>query len=175
MTGIAMSSAAVLALVLVWAGSAKLRDRERTASGFRAIGVPAPGVLAIAVPLAELVTAVLLVAVPRIGGLAALVMLTAFSLFLVTRIRTGAAVGCGCFGSARERPPSLVELVRNAGLATLAVAATATPRAVVPALPDAVVVATVVAVGAVGLALLDLYVTTGRLLDNHVPPGPDGA
>lgn len=174
MTGIATSSAAVLAIVLTWAGSAKLRDREGTLSGFRALGVPAPRVLAIAVPFLELVTAVLLIALPRIGGPATLVTLAAFSLFLAVRIRAGATAGCGCFGSARERPPSVVELVRNAGLAVLALAATGASRAVVPALADAVVVATVVAVGAVGVALLDLYVTTGRLLDNHVPPGPDG-
>lgn len=174
MTGIATASALVLSGVLAWAAVAKLRGRVATAASFRVLRLPAPRALAVVVPVIELLVAVLLVVLPRGGAIPALVLLVAFSAFLASRIRAGATVGCGCFGTVRQRPPSAVELARNAGLATLAVVALWAPGPVLPGLPEVGVVATGVAVGAVALALLDVYVHTGRLLDNHVLPGPEG-
>lgn len=175
MTGLATVAAFVLASVLGWAGMAKLRRRPTTVSSFAGLGLPRPELLATAVPLTELAVAVVLLLLPRVGAVAAVALLAAFTVFLLSRIRAGASVGCGCFGSARSGPPSVVEVIRNLGLVVLALAAAATDRPAVPALPDVVTVLTTVAAGAVLLALLDVYVTTGRLLDNHLPRGPEEA
>lgn len=173
MTGVSTAAAAVLALILAWAGVAKLRRREATVDGFADLGLPRPGGLAVAVPVSELLVAAALLSRPRAGAVAAVVLLAAFTAFLVSRIRAGVPVGCGCFGSSRSRPTSAVEVVRNVGLVLLAAAAAGTVVPQRPALPELVSVLTAVAVATVGLGLLEVYVTTGRLLDNHIPAGPE--
>lgn len=175
MTGASTVAAAVLALILAWAGLAKLRRRRETVDGFARLGLPRPGALAVAVPVSELLVAATLLLRPRAGAVAAVVLLAAFTVFLVSRVRAGAQVGCGCFGSSRSRPASVVEVVRNVGLVLLAVAAAGTVTPQQPALPELVSVLTAVALATVGLALLEVYVTTGRLLDNHIPAGPEEA
>ena len=75
------------------------------------------------VPAAELVTAALLVAVPSVGGPAALFLLVAFTVVLSNVIRRGAHVTCACFGAASSHPVSVVDIARNLGLMVLAVAA----------------------------------------------------
>lgn len=113
--------ALVLAAVFVWAAAAKLARPAVTAAGFRALGVPRPAALARAVPVAELGTAVLLVAVPRVGGVVAVVVLAAFTVVIVRAIRQGLVTPCSCFGAVSARPVSKLDLVRNLMLAALAV------------------------------------------------------
>jgi uncharacterized membrane protein YphA (DoxX/SURF4 family) len=118
---VAVIAAAVLAVVFVRAGVAKLNRPRQTAEAFEAMKLPAPRALARAVPVVELALAGALVASPRLGGPLALVLIAVFSAVLVRSI--GTDTGCGCFGAAHNRPVSREDLVRNAVLAALAMIA----------------------------------------------------
>jgi uncharacterized membrane protein YphA (DoxX/SURF4 family) len=143
--------ALALAAVFVRAGAAKLARPSVAASSFAALGAPAPTLLARGVPLAELLTAVALIASPRAGAAVALLLLAAFSLFLGRAVASGATAPCNCFGAARAEPVSAADLARNGLLAAPALAALAATGPEVPA-PGAVVA--VVAAFALGLAVL---------------------
>ena len=118
--------ALVLAAVFVRAGAAKLARRDGAAASFSALGVPAPDAMARAVPVLELVLAVVLLARPVAGSVAALAVLGAFSAVLARAIATGVTAGCNCFGSATSKPVSGRDLARNGLLAALAIAVLAT-------------------------------------------------
>lgn len=158
--GLGYLGALVLGAVFVWAAAAKLAGRAQAVTGFAALGLPAPQAMARLVPAAELATAVLLVAVPRPGGLVALALLAAFSVVIARAVLRGVEAGCSCFGVASRRPISPTDLGRNALLASLALAAAATPR---PTPPPWWSVVAVVA-GAV------LWFTAGRRTSG--PSGP---
>ena len=147
MAGFAYAGAVVLAAVFVRAAAAKLARPRDAAAGFDALGVPAPAAMAWLVPAAELAVATLLVAVPRAGGVAALVLLVPFTLVLARAVRAGVLTGCACFGSSSRRPVSGRDLVRNGVLAAMAlvVSAAAEPRAAVLVLTGVAVA--IVAVG----------------------------
>ena len=123
MEGFGFVCALVLAAVFVWAAAAKFARPNVTTEGFRSLRLPAPGGLAWGVPAAEVVTAVLLVAVPPAGGVVALVLLAAFSLVIARALRLGLTTPCGCFGATSAKPVSSRDLVRNGLLACLALAA----------------------------------------------------
>jgi hypothetical protein len=162
-TDVGYVSALVLALVMAWAGVAKLRSRSETAASFAAFGVPAG--LARVVPLVELALAVALVFVPALAAGAAAVLLAAFTVVLVRAIGRGVTVGCNCFGSSRSEPVSSVELVRNTMLIALAIVATGAAVGV-PSFESVVLVSTAVALGAVVLAALDMRRRIGSVWDN---------
>ena len=122
---VAYVGACVLALVFAWAAVAKSIRHDETVVAFDALGLRAAPFMAWAVPAIELVTAALLVAVPSVGGLVALFLLVAFTAMLSNVIRHGAHVTCACFGGASSHPVSGIDLIRNAGLMLLAVAAIA--------------------------------------------------
>jgi hypothetical protein len=84
------------------------------------------------VPVTELVLAVMLLSNPRPGGVAALLLLAAFSVLLAGAVRRGVTAGCNCFGAARIEPVSGADLLRNVLLGLLAVAAVLTPDPTVP-------------------------------------------
>lgn len=111
---------ALLALILAASAGAKLPYPGRTRSSFEALGIPAAQFLAIAVPMAELTTAVALIAVPPVGGAFALVLLAAFSALLARQIARGSTTPCACFGQVRARPISRADLTRNGALMALA-------------------------------------------------------
>lgn len=159
MSALAPAAALALAAVFAWAGVAKLSRPPATAAAFRQLRLPAPRAFAASVPAGELALAAVLVARPRLGGLLALVTLTAFTAVLATR----SGGGCGCFGAARRPAGRTVDLVRNGGLAVLAAACLPATAWTVPDLPAAVVTGTTVAAGAVLLALVDLRARAGRL------------
>lgn len=121
-------AALVLAAVFVRAGAAKLARPGPTAASFLALGVPIPAFMARAVPAAELVLAVVLIAAPVAGGLASLVLLASFTVLLARALASGLDVGCNCFGSASTEPVSRRDLVRNGFLAMLAAAAVVLSR-----------------------------------------------
>ena len=146
-------AAVVLAAVFAVAGVAKLRRPGATAHAFGALGLRRPGVLARAVPVAELVVATALVVVPSVGAYAAIALLVAFSLVVVRTLRAHLEVPCGCLGAAHEGPVSSVELLRNALLLAAAVAATFASRPVAPTITATV---TVAAATAGGLAVVSL-------------------
>lgn len=149
--GLGYACALLLAAVFVRGGAAKLARPQVTATGFAALGVPAAVVLAGAVPVIELLVAVALVAAPRAGAVAALVVLAAFSAVLGRALRAGADAPCACFGTARTDPVSTTDLVRNGLLVVAAAAALTAARPASPS-PGAVVAAAVSF--AAGLALL---------------------
>lgn len=175
MSGVGYVAACVTAGVLAWAGVAKWQRPKGTAASFAGLGLPAPKVLARAVPVAELCVAAALVVAPRVGAVAALVLLAAFTAVLAGAVRRGVGVGCACFGStaAAARPVSGVELVRNGGLLVLAATALAAREPMAPALEDVILVSTAVVVGVVGLAALDLRRSIGRVWDNRLAGEPE--
>ena len=157
--GLGYAAALVLAAVFVRAGAAKLARPATTATSFVALGVPAAGFAARAVPVVELLVAVALLAAPRAGALGALALLIPFTAVLARAVRTGSQAPCNCFGAARVDPVSAVDVVRNVLLAALALTAVTATTPVVPGAP-AVVVAVVASAG--GLALLSTLRTRGR-------------
>lgn len=114
-----------LICVLAVAGLAKLRDRRRFATALGDLTyLPAAArpALALLVPAAELIAAVLL-ALPRTltAGLAVAVALcAAFSAVAVTTMRRGSSAGCPCFGSRTTVPMGPWHVARNATLTVLA-------------------------------------------------------
>lgn len=115
--------ALVLAAVFVWAAAAKLARPDRTGAGFAALGLGNQRWLVWGVPVAEVTTAVLLVAVPAAGGAIAFVLLVAFSAVIARALGRGATAPCSCFGAVSGRPISRGDLLRNAALAALAIVA----------------------------------------------------
>ena len=113
-----------LAVVLAAAGIGKLRDRSGAADAFVGFGVPpalAPA-LAVVVPLAELVVAVLLIPVATAAwaAAAALLLLVVFTGAVLLNLSRGRTPACNCFGSASRKPIGARTIVRNVVLMALA-------------------------------------------------------
>src|SRR5688500_13264747 len=112
------SAAAVLvAAAFAWAGASKLARPEATAQAFRTLNLPAVAPVGRALPVVELGVAATLILAPRVGGLAALVLLTVFTVLLARAIAAGATTGCGCFGAVADEPVSVLDVARNGLLA----------------------------------------------------------
>lgn len=154
MSSVGYAAALAMAAVLGWAGMAKWQRPRATAESFAGLGVPAPALWARVVPFAEVVVAAVLVVVPRAGAVCALGLLFAFTVALVVALRRGAEVGCACFGAAKVRPVSTVELVRNAGLSILAATAWTVPSPVRPTVEAVAVVGAAFGFGWLGVHLL---------------------
>ncbi len=140
MLPVASTAALGLAIVLAWSGVAKLRGLASTISAFERIGLPKPGLLGRAVPVAELAVAGALLVAPRLGALAAIALLVAFTGVLLTIIRSGRSISCGCFGSTNAEPVGPADIVRNIGLLFAAAVALGATDLVRPDLPALVVV-----------------------------------
>ncbi len=114
-----------LVCVLAVAGLAKLRDRRRFALALGEFGFVPSGArpaLAVLVPVAELLAAVLL-AVPAtlaVGLLLAGALCAAFCAVAVAAMRRGGGAGCPCFGSRTTVPMGAWHVARNACLTGLA-------------------------------------------------------
>jgi len=147
LSGAASLAAVSLAVVFIWAAAAKAIRLADTARAFALLRLPAPRVLAVAVPAGEVVIAALLLGAPEIGGALALAALAAFTLVIVRALGTGAP--CSCFGSASAEPVSPADVVRNGMLAAFAAVATGTSHLVTPGL-----LAVAAMVAAVALAVV---------------------
>ena len=114
----------LLSVVFATAGVAKLLDRQGTREGLQGFGVPGLAVPATAVllPLAELATAVALVAEASAqwGGVAAVLLLLAFIAGIANALARGQAPDCHCFGQIHSEPAGGGTLARNVALAALA-------------------------------------------------------
>lgn len=132
-------AAVVLAATFAVAAVAKLCDPAGTARGFADLGVPHPWVVARTVPLVECAVGVTLLVVPVVGAALATVVLAAFTVFLVDRLRSGVRAACSCFGGARRHQLTVADPVRNVFLVAVALLAGSAGRPGVPA-PVAVVV-----------------------------------
>ncbi len=111
--------AVVVAAVFVYAGVAKFATFNNWTFQARALGAPDPFV--VLVPLAEIALAVLLV-----GGwwfmqtvIAGLLLLSAFTILLLVRLRDPERQPCSCFGATSQRPMSWLDVFRNVLLITL--------------------------------------------------------
>lgn len=145
--GFGYSCALVLAAVFVRSGSSKLADPQGTARSFSALGVPAAGAAARIVAPLELALAVLLLALPRAGGVAALALLGGFSAVLARAVRSGSTAPCNCIGSSKVDPVSWADIVRNAMLGLLGIAALIPTAPVMPTPVEALAVAAIVVTG----------------------------
>ncbi len=154
MSGLATLAAITLAVVLVTAALAKLRRPDRTAADFAELGLPAPRLLARAVPAVEIGVAVALVVRPGIGGPAAFALLTGFTVLLVGLVRRGAVVACACFGAVSDEPVSWVEVTRNVVLLVAAAVATTTTTPAAPDLAAAVAFSAAAVIGLVAIQLV---------------------
>jgi hypothetical protein len=154
LAGFGYACALVLAGVFLVSGAAKLAWPTETRANFDRLGLPRPGVLAVAVPVAELLAALLLFAFPPVGAIWTLVMLAAFSAELAVLLLRGVDEPCGCLGSPRDTTPlTWRALVRNGALALLACAALfAEPG--LPSAPEIAVTALAVGAGWIALAVL---------------------
>jgi peroxiredoxin len=114
----------VLAAVFAVAGVAKLFDLTGSARAVADFGVPVrlARPAGVALPLAEILTAALLLFVPtaRWGALLALVLLVAFVAGVANAMRQGKDVDCGCFGPIYSATAGSKTLIRNGALAVLA-------------------------------------------------------
>ena len=114
----------VLAGVFVSAAAAKQFDRRGTEEGMVAFGVPravAP-VFAVVVPVAELAIGLLLIPPESsaVAGVAALVLLAAFTAAILANVARGRTPACACFGQARGGRADGRAVARNLVLAGLA-------------------------------------------------------
>ncbi|HJL75952.1 MAG TPA: MauE/DoxX family redox-associated membrane protein [Acidimicrobiales bacterium] len=112
----ARAAAVLLALVFGAAGIAKLRSPTDIRRALGGLGLPRPDLFAVALPVVELATALLLLLDPLTGGASAVALLAAFTTLLVGRLRTGHTGGCGCFGAWSTKPLSWRDVVRNLAL-----------------------------------------------------------
>lgn len=113
----------LLALAFSWAGVAKLLAYQQWQKALAGYGMPQAvrNVTAPVVPLVELAIAVALLFVsPRLGAIAAVAALAAFSLAIMrARALQGDRLPCGCFGGSSERNYQTM-VARNALLGALA-------------------------------------------------------
>lgn len=170
MSDVGYCLAVFLAGVFVVAAAAKVRTPRATATTFRRLGIPAADGAARAVPAVELVTATVLLAAPRAGAIAALVLLVVFTTVLARALASGVDVSCGCFGAASSAPVTPVTLLRNALLAAAAlVAASSAPAPVVPSFAAVVLASTTALLGAIAVAAADVKHAVGGIWKTDVP------
>ncbi|HLL51862.1 MAG TPA: MauE/DoxX family redox-associated membrane protein, partial [Thermomicrobiales bacterium] len=114
----------ILAAVFVVSGISKLFDLSGSQAAMRSFGVPERMTRAggIALPVAELVIAVLLIpaATARWGALLALILLLVFVAGIGYSLSRGRKFDCHCFGQLTTSEIGPPTLIRNAVLAVLA-------------------------------------------------------
>lgn len=141
---IAAMAAAVLGAVFAWSAGAKLARPAAWRRVLAAHGLPwwVERTSRVGVTVAEVATVGLVVlGMHRTAGVAALVMLAAFSAAILrARRRFGDAVACGCFGTSEPRDYWIL-LLRNAvlagGASIAAFGGSDVPRLGLPGLPTA--------------------------------------
>jgi len=118
--------AVVVAAVFVYAGVAKFVTFNDWTFQARALGAPDPAV--VLVPTAEVTLGVMLV-----GGwwltqtvIASILLLSAFTVLLLVRLRDEDRQPCSCFGATSQRPISWLDVLRNVLLITLLLVSAAT-------------------------------------------------
>jgi thiol-disulfide isomerase/thioredoxin len=172
----------LLAVVFSAAALGKLTDLAGTRDGLAGFGLPRALVapVALALPAAELVVAVLLLfGATRVAGAAgALGLLAIFSVAIIANLARGRTPDCHCFGRLHSAPAGWSTVARNAVLGACATAVLAAASSVpepdafawVGKLRLAELLALVAVLGAVGLAaaggaaFLSLMRSHGRLL-----------
>jgi peroxiredoxin/uncharacterized membrane protein YphA (DoxX/SURF4 family) len=125
MHGIALVARLLLAIVFAAAAAGKLADRPGTRRALADFGLPARAIpsVSLLLPLAELATAVALVARPsaRWGAIAAVCLLAVFIVAIARAMSRGEAPDCHCFGQLASGLAGRSTLIRNVLLAVPAV------------------------------------------------------
>lgn len=116
-------AAVVLGVVFLISGGTKIAshaDWTRLSAEFGA-----PWIVRVTLPWVELILgALLIVQIGRpVVALAALVLLAAFTIAIVVRLRQGRHPQCACFGAWSSRPLGWGHVVRNLALMVVAVVA----------------------------------------------------
>lgn len=168
MTGLATLLALAVAATLVVAAIAKLREPQRTAGDFMALGLPLPSLLARLVPAVELAVAVALVVVPGWGAVAAVGLFVLFTVLLVSLVRSGQPIACSCFGAVSDEPVSWVEVARNGVLVAAAVAVTPIDRLAVPGFAAVVAFSAAAIIGIVIIQLVAFKRDVGAVWSTHL-------
>jgi peroxiredoxin/uncharacterized membrane protein YphA (DoxX/SURF4 family) len=124
MDALLLAARLILAAVFVVSGVSKLFDLSGSQSAMRSFGVPERFTRAggIALPIAEIVIAVLLIpaATAQWGALLALILLAVFVAGISYSLSRGRKFDCHCFGQLTTSEIGPSTLVRNAALAVLA-------------------------------------------------------
>lgn len=124
---VVLSCGAVLAAVLVVSAAAKVVRPDTVREALTASGFPpwAVQVLVPVVPVVEAVIAVGLLALPtrRLAAVAAVLLLLAFSAYLLVHVSRGTGHSCACFGALGGSEVTHRTLLRNVVLLVLAVVA----------------------------------------------------
>jgi uncharacterized membrane protein YphA (DoxX/SURF4 family)/thiol-disulfide isomerase/thioredoxin len=124
MSTVVLVARLVLVGVFALAGVTKLMNLAGSREAVEGFGVP-PGLarsIGTVLPFAELAVAAALLptASARWGGVGAAVLLAGFSAAVARALRQGLAPDCNCFGQVASEPVSARTLMRNGGLAVLA-------------------------------------------------------
>lgn len=123
MQWVGVAAAVVVGIVFVVAGAAKLAAGPAWPANARDLRAP-PWAIPIVPWLEMLVGATLAAQVaPPYPAIAALVLLTTFSVLIAVRLRAGERPACACFGQWSASPLGAHHLLRNGALAGLAVVA----------------------------------------------------
>jgi thiol-disulfide isomerase/thioredoxin/uncharacterized membrane protein YphA (DoxX/SURF4 family) len=121
MNAVLLSARCLLAIVFAVAAAGKIVDLEGSRQALEGFGVPAPfaRVGRVALPVAELVVAVLLLIRPSAvaGAAGALMLLLVFITGVIYAMRHDLAPDCHCFGQLHSEPAGPSTLVRNVLLA----------------------------------------------------------
>lgn len=129
LTWLALIARLILAAVFAAASVAKLADRTGTKRAVVDFGAPErfAALLALGLPIAELIVAVLVLpgTTAVVGALGALALLLLFSGAIVWNLARGRTPDCHCFGQLHSEPAGRKTLVRNGVLAVLALLALA--------------------------------------------------
>jgi hypothetical protein len=165
-----LSSPAALgaAAMFLYAAVAKLRSPSSTRAAVAGFGLPAP-IATLLAPL-ELVTALLLLAAPRVGGALAATLLVSFTAVVLAALRRGAAVRCGCFGGTDQRPVGPDTVARNGFLIALVVICLlGSSRLRAPSLPAVLTLGAYGAVALMSVALVRVRSEIGTLFGQSIP------
>lgn len=173
MIGLSSILAVAVALTLVTAAVAKIRQPIRTAQDFAALGLPIPRFLARCVPAVEIAVAMALLVIPGWGAVAAFGLLALFTALLVSLVRSGQSIACSCFGAVSDEPVSWVEVARNVVLLGAAAAIVPLDRLAPPSFPAIVAFSALAVIAAVAVQLVafkrDVGVLWSTNLSGEVP------
>ncbi len=119
----------VLVAVFAWAAVVKARDPKGTVTGTQELGIPGSVGRVVALILApvEATIAIALLWKPLVGALAAITLLTMFTVALAIAVGQGRSPRCHCFGQRSAEPAGPETIVRNIVLLVLAVVVATRP------------------------------------------------
>lgn len=163
LAGFASTMAVAMAAVFGFAAAIKLKSPTVAVTQFTELGVPRPRLMARVVPVFELVIAFALLVAPPVGGLAAMMLLVAFTAVITAAVRHGNTAACGCFGAMSQKPIGRATALRNLLFIAMSATATATPALVMPSIATVAAASLLLLIVALAAQLISLRKTLGRI------------